>query len=193
MKPRRLLSRTSVSGYNRGMIQPKRVFELLILPSIWAMLVFAALQTKRLVAGPELSVCGPWGCGPETGALLAMHSLWLAVLGPPLIYFPLRMNLTCRSIYRLAMGLVAFGAVGMLITIAWQWLVWLPRAGVWSKDYIWQRCGFAIATMVDLPLIPAVILGGVLCCFSAVRAETRRCKIRTAENSSNDKKVVSDG
>lgn len=175
------------------MIPPKRVVELLILPTLWGMLVFVALQTKLLVPGPELSICGPWGCGPETGALLAMHSLWLAVLVPPLIYFPLRMNLSCKSIYRLAMGLVAFGAVGMSTIIAWQWLVWLPRAGAWSKDYIWQRCGFVIATMVDFPLIPAVILGGVLCCFSAVRAKARRCKIRTAKNSSNDKKVVSVG
>ena len=39
---------------------------------------FGALQLGRLELGH--SICGPWGCGPPTEALLAMHCFWLVSL-----------------------------------------------------------------------------------------------------------------
>lgn len=53
-------------------------------------------------------------------------------------------------------------AMDTIAIVAWQWLVWLPQAGAWSKDYIWQRCGFAVVTAVDWPLIPLLLLSGIL-------------------------------
>jgi predicted permease len=94
---------------------------------------------------------------------------------------------------RIAVGLFTAGIVGVLTIIAWQWLIWLPNASTWSKDYIWQRCGFAIVTSVDFPLIPAVILGIILAGVNMARERRRRIAIRSLANPSEDKEAVSVG
>lgn len=175
------------------MIRPQRLLELVVLPVVWAVFVFAALQTNGLISEADYSVCGPWGCGPEIGALVAMHATWLAVAGPPLIYFSHRANLSSKWMRRIAVGLFTAGIVGVLTIIAWQWLIWLPNASTWSKDYIWQRCGFAIVTSVDFPLIPAVILGIILAGVNMARERRRRIAIRSLANPSEDKEAVSVG
>lgn len=146
-----------------------RIGEIIVLPIAWAALVLGSLQTKLLVSASAHSVCGPWGCGPETSALVAMHAGWLAVIGPPLVYFPLRLKWTSSAIRRMSLGLFSAGLSGVLAIVVWQWLVWLPQAGAWSKDYIWQRCGFAVVTAVDWPLIPLLILSGILWIITAFR------------------------
>lgn len=146
-----------------------RIGEIIVLPIAWAALVLGSLQTKLLVSASAHSVCGPWGCGPETSALVAMHAGWLAVIGPPLVYFPLRLKWSSSAIRRMSLGLFSAGLSGVLAIVAWQWLVWLPQAGAWSKDYIWQRCGFAVVTAVDWPLIPLLILSGILWIITAFR------------------------
>jgi len=146
-----------------------RIGEIIVLPIAWAALVLGSLQTKLLVSASAHSVCGPWGCGPETSALVAMHAGWLAVIGPPLVYFPLRLKWSSSAVRRMSLGLFSAGLSGVLAIVAWQWLVWLPQAGAWSKDYIWQRCGFAVVTTVDWPLIPLLILSGILWIITAFR------------------------
>ena len=146
-----------------------RIGEIIVLPIAWAALVLGSLQTKLLVSASAHSVCGPWGCGPETSALVAMHAGWLAVIGPPLVYFPLRLKWSSSAVRRMSLGLFSAGLSGVLAIVAWQWLVWLPQAGAWSKDYIWQRCGFAVVTAVDWPLIPLLILSGILWIITAFR------------------------
>jgi mannose/fructose/N-acetylgalactosamine-specific phosphotransferase system component IIC len=175
------------------MIRPQRLLELGVLPVIWAVFVFAALQTKGIVSEAEHSVCGPWGCGPEIGDLVAMHAAWLAVVGPPLIYFSYKANLSSKLLRRIAVGLFAVGILGMLTVIAWQWLIWLPSASTWSKDYIWQRCGFVIVTSVDFPLIPAVILGMVLAGVNLAREWRRGVAMRSRVTPSEEREAVSIG
>jgi len=48
---------------------------------------------------------------------------------------------------------------GVFAIIAWQWIIWLPQADEWSKQYIWQRSGFAVATAVDFPLLQLTAIG----------------------------------
>jgi len=38
-------------------------------------------------------------------------------------------------------------------------IVWLPQAGEWSKQYFWQRCGFAVAAAIDFPLLQLTAIG----------------------------------
>ena len=169
----KLHEQTTISLHSDLGNHPKTKFyrfgEIMLLPIAWAALVLGSLQTKLLVSASAHSVCGPWGCGPETSALVAMHAGWLAVIGPPLVYFPLRLKWSNSAIRRLSLGLFAAGLSGVLAIVAWQWLVWLPQAGAWSKDYIWQRCGFAVVTAVDWPLIPFLILSGLLWIITAFR------------------------
>lgn len=152
-----------------------RLGEILLLPIGWAGLVLGSLQSKLLVSASAHSVCGPWGCGPETSALVAMHLGWLAVIGPPMIYLPMRLKWSKAAIRRLSLALFVAGLVGVLAIVIWQCLVWLPKAGPLAKDYFWQRCGFVVATAVDWPLIPLLILSGVL--FSAAALRPKKTSI----------------
>jgi hypothetical protein len=143
--------------------------EIFLLPLAWAAVVLGSLQSKLLFSGPDHLVCGPWGCGPETSALVAIHTAWLAIIGPPLVYLPLRLKLQSASIRRLSVGLFAVGLAGVLGIVAWQWLVWLPQAGPGSKNYIWQRCGFVVVTAIDWPLIQLLVLSPSLWIIAAIR------------------------
>ncbi|QDV23395.1 hypothetical protein [Aureliella helgolandensis] len=140
----------------RGML---RNFELLGLPLLWGVAVYGAISLQNLAVADEHTICGPWGCGPATGALLAMHIGWLAVLGPPLLYLPGRIGLSPQAVRRLGGTLVTVGVLGVTSIVAWQWLVWLPNSGDWSRSYIWQRCGFAVAIAIDWPLVQLTLLG----------------------------------
>ena len=153
-----------------------RLCEIVLLPIAWAAIVLGSLQSKLLVSASAHSVCGPWGCGPETAALVAMHAGWLAVIGPPLFYFPIRLKWQRAAYHRLSLGLFASGLAGVLAIVAWQWLVWLPQAGPGSKDYIWQRCGFAVVTTVDLPLLQFLLVAVLLWATAALGERTARTR-----------------
>ncbi len=136
-----------------------RMAELLGLPLLWALGVYGALSLQHSTLANDHAICGPWGCGPTTSALIAMHVGWLAVLAPPIIFFPFRIHLGCKHTQCLSVCLVVVGLVGMTAIVAWQWLFWLPQAGESSRPYIWHRCGFAIATAVDWPLAQFFLIG----------------------------------
>lgn len=144
------------------------LIELIVLPLIWGTGILGAIQLQHADIGGEHSICGPWGCGPPTGALLAMHVGWLAVLGLPLLYLPFRLRISRVWVNRLAAILIAAGLLGVVAIIAWQWLVWLPQAGQWSREYIWQRCGFAVAAAVDFPFVQLVAIGLLLTVSNAL-------------------------
>jgi hypothetical protein len=155
-----------------------RLSEIVLLPIAWAALVLGSLQSKLLVSVSAHTVCGPWGCGPETPALVAIHSGWLAFIGPPLIFFPLRLKWPNATIRSLSFCFLAAGLVGILAIVAWQWLIWLPQADPGSINYIWQRCGFAVITAVDWPLIPLLILSGILWGISSLQPKESLALIR---------------
>lgn len=131
----------------------RRLIELTTVPLFWGVLILGALQAKHLVSASKHSICGPWGCGPTTDSLLAIHLGTLAIICPPLIFLPLRLGLAKRSISRMALALLILGVGGIAVIVAWQWFVWLPQSSTWARSYIWQRCGFAILTAVDLPFL----------------------------------------
>lgn len=146
-----------------------RAAELLGLPLLWGAGVYGAISLQNVAIANEHTICGPWGCGPATGALLAMHVGWLAVLGPPLLYLPHRMGLSSTLVRRFSGTMFSLGIIGIAAIVAWQWLVWLPKAGEWSRPYIWQRCGFAIVTAVDWPFIQLTLVGAALFLLNRVR------------------------
>lgn len=139
-----------------------RICEMFALPLLWGGGVYGAISLQDLAVADAHTICGPWGCGPTTGPLLAMHVGWLALLGPPLLYLPGRIGLSSKFVGWLSAALVATGLIGITAIVAWQWLVWLPKSGDWSREYIWQRCAFAVAIAIDWPLIQLTLLGTTL-------------------------------
>ena len=91
-----------------------------------------------------------------------MHVGWLALLAPPFLVLPKRIGLSHKAIQRFSSAIVLVGLSGVFAIVAWQWIIWLPQAGEWSKQYIWQRCGFAVATAIDFALLQLTAIGTAL-------------------------------
>jgi hypothetical protein len=144
---------------------------LVLVPLAWAAMVVAALRTKALFPEDEYSVCGPWGCGPEAGALVAMHAVWLVLLAPPILYLPCQLHWPSKVLRWVSSGMFAGSLVGILAIVVWQWIFWLPQAGEIGPNYIWQRCGYAIVTTVDWPLMPTLILSSVAWLIVMIRSK----------------------
>lgn len=149
-----------------------RLIELTLLPVIWAGLILGALRANGLFSDSAYSVCGPWGCGPPTNSLLAVHLGWLAAIAPPAIYIAWRLPFSGRTIRRFAYGLMFVGLVGLSSIVAWQWFVWLPGTNESFRPYIWQRCFFALATAIDLPFAQIVLTSIGLCLVGKGSSET---------------------
>jgi hypothetical protein len=149
-----------------------RLIEIVGFAAFWAAAVYGALGVQHWIGSGKHSICGPWGCGPPTGSLVSLHLGWLAAIGPPLIYLPLRLKLSRRWAGRIALSSIVLGAVGLLSIVSWQWFVWLPQASQWSREYIWQRCGFVVATTVDFPLVQLLVAGLLLWILVALRSRS---------------------
>ena len=129
---------------------------------IWGVLLLAALSMHDMSYLDRHSVCGPWGCGPPTNALLAMHVGWCAAIWPPLFYFPWRLKWAPQRVRTIGAALFTLGVIGLLGTVTWQWVVWLPDASRSARTYFWHRCGFSILVITDWPLMQATIGGALL-------------------------------
>ncbi|APZ96489.1 hypothetical protein [Fuerstiella marisgermanici] len=138
-----------------------RILEFSVMPIIWGGIVLSALSMHDMRGFGQHSVCGPWGCGPPTNALLAIHIGWAAAIWPALFYLPWRLSFTRNTVKTIVLSLTVSGLIGLLTITAWQWIVWLPNASEWARSYIWHRCGFAILTAADWPFLQ-LLGGGIL-------------------------------
>ncbi|TWU24304.1 hypothetical protein Pla52o_22310 [Novipirellula galeiformis] len=136
-----------------------RVIECLLVPLIWYGGVLAALSVHGNVLVNDHSLCGPWGCGPTSDALLAVHLAWFAAIWPPLLYIPWRRSWDRNVTARIGLGLVSISLTMIVGVCAWQWLVWRPETSEFLRGYIWQRCGFVLANASDWPLVQSFGIG----------------------------------
>ncbi len=128
----------------------------------WAATLLAALSIANLPGEWGHSVCGAWGCGPPTQALVCCHLAWLVLLTPvALMVGPLN-QVPTPSRHRL--GKLLFLAAGLLIlgVVVHQRVTWWPAASEWQRNFFWQRCGFVIVTSVDIPMLQLLTVGLVM-------------------------------
>ncbi|MFQ5731007.1 MAG: hypothetical protein ACE5KM_03520 [Planctomycetaceae bacterium] len=140
---------------------------------IWVLTMFGALQIRAIpdeAFGSSHSVCGPWGCGPPTKALVTMHAFWFAALLPPVVFAALRWPV--RVGRWLGAALIVAGMTGLLGVAAWEYAHWWRLVGESQRQYAGQRYLFALATLVDAPIVPA-LLGGVTVMGIAVTRNRR--------------------
>lgn len=154
-----------------------RLSELTIVPLLWAGGILAALSSRGLIISDDHSICGPWGCGPSTDALMAVHLAWVAAIWPPLLFLPWRLGWRREAISRLGALLAIGGLAGVSAIFMWQWVVWRPNASELIRPYTWQRCGFVLAGAVDWPIIQVLVAGLALW----VHAVPRRMKSSSQE------------
>ena len=133
------------------------ISRLLLVP-VWIAAVWGTLQIHRLDLQLGHSVCGPWGCGPPTEALLGYHGFWTLMFLPPAI--GLGFYLSAQTARRVGIAVLMFGALAILIHVGVDGVSHANRVG--STEYAAQRALFKLVTSVDLPMIPTILAGGLL-------------------------------
>lgn len=128
---------------------------------VWLLTLVALLKLGDYFLDDNYALCGPWGCGPSTGSILAVQLAWTVALLPPLwIVASWIGNVTRQRVF--AVGLLSLGLVGLVFNALWQWLVWLPEVGPWGQPYLWQRIGYTVLTWVEYPMLQLVVAGFLL-------------------------------
>ncbi len=108
----------------------------------------------------EHTVCGPWGCGAPPPALLACHGFWLLLFGPATLYAARR--LPPATVWRLGAGLCGLAGAGLVAVAVWQAFAWWPNVDQSLHQYAVQRYLFVLATLVDVPVLEALLAGVTL-------------------------------
>lgn len=145
------------------MEKPVSGWRTIMLTAAWGGALFGVLQLYRLPNDPNHSVCGPWGCGPPVQALAACHGFWLVLFSLPTLLLCRRLD--SATIRWTGLLLFACGILGLAGIAVWEGTHWWPRAGELQRHYIVQRYLFAVATLVDVPVVEIVLAG--LACFGA--------------------------
>jgi hypothetical protein len=126
---------------------------------VWAGSLLAALSIRDLPGDWGHSICGAWGCGPPLQALLAYHLAWLVVLAPPAAVL-VHSALVPAHILRRSGALLCVVAVFFVAAVViYQRVAWWPSASEWQRGFFWHRCGFVLATAIDIPVAQVLLLG----------------------------------
>ena len=136
------------------------------------------LQAHRLTFLSEHSVCGIWGCGAPTEALVAYHGFWFVLIVPAAVLGGRR--LPVQRLRQVGLALAVLGVVGIAGVMAWAAVDWLREASGFQRQYTVQRCLFVFANLSDIPLLQ-VTVGGVACYSIAVVRGCKRQRAATTE------------
>jgi hypothetical protein len=137
---------------------PRIAFGLLV----WTMSLFGVLQVGHITGHGlhQHSICGPWGCGPPTAALVGWHGFWLLLAGPP-VGFAVHAWPAWR-LRNLGLTFFAAGLVLLVGTGICEAMTWLPKIANGEPSCFVQRYLFSVVTMTDVPVIPVTLSGIVL-------------------------------
>lgn len=155
----------------------------------WAGALFGVLRIG-LASGHGLhehSLCGPWGCGPPTSALVGWHGFWLLLAGPPVGFVVYAWP--ARRMRNLGVALSVASVLVLLGVGIWEAATWLPKISPGEPTYMVQRYLFSVITMTDVPTIPLTLSGLVL--LIAWRTKIRRQRITETENDFSAETTVS--
>ncbi len=130
--------------------------------AVWGLAIAACLSVARLPGDWGHSICGPWGCGPPLQALAACHAAWLALLLPPAVILARRQWPTPRAVARLGVLLVCAAIVALGVMLVRQRLEWWDAVQPGQRDFFWRRCGFVVATTIDIPVVQLLLAGAYL-------------------------------
>lgn len=128
----------------------------------WMGSLYAALSLRHLDLPHGLTVCGPWGCGGSTEDLLAVHTAWGVMLAPPTVFLVSRKGKLGRWNCRFGAIALFLAAAGLMAIALHTLFLWLPAAPEDMHGYHWQRFGFVVVNMVDLPLLQMAVAGSVV-------------------------------
>lgn len=160
------------------------LWTLLVALPIWAAALYGTLNIHTLPASWAHSICGPWGCGPPTEALVACHGFW-CVLGLPIAAI-VAARLDPRQLPRLAGVLLGLGVLGIVAIGIWEGVTWLPHAAEHQRGYFLQRWMFSIATRVDFPIFQTLLAGVLVLAWSRFTRATSNVAAANSEQIDDD-------
>jgi hypothetical protein len=140
--------------------------------ALWLGAALASLMLAVVPYDPGEVLCGVWGCLPPLPALVAMHSLWFVALGGTVWavgrWFP-----STLRVFGLVLMLVALGtAATMVAPDLDRWLTGLPE----EYQRFWlRRIAYRLATLSDVPIVQAAIVGLLCVTFGKPRAAEASC------------------
>jgi len=131
----------------------------------WGLAAYGVLSLNRLPPLYVHALCGPWGCLPSLWSLLAMHGFWMLVFVPAgagmvRSFGPSRLR-------KVGGGMAAIGAGFTLLILGHAAISWLVEAAPGDRLYAVPRALMALAMQVDVPAIPALVVG--LACWAVGR------------------------
>ncbi len=129
----------------------------MVLLVAWVMALYGTLQIHQLPGNWGHGICGSWGCGPPTQALVACHGFWFVfIAGPSGLALQKWSGGTLRGV---SIALTAVGALALLVIGVQDMLSWLPTVAQSIERYSIQRYLFRVITLVDLPVVPLLLAG----------------------------------
>src|SRR5262245_53731775 len=133
----------------------------------WSGLTYGVLSLRLLPGDYTHQFCGPWGCLPPLQALVAMHGFWIVVVAPPTAWAIRTYQPRARRV--IGFSLMALGALGIGIVVAWESWTWTHRYGAAWRNYLPQRLLAATITTTDAPLLE-ILAAGIAVSIAARRA-----------------------
>lgn len=125
--------------------------------ALWGAALAAVLRMSGISLPADHGICGPWGCGPPVGALIACHGFWVILLLPPMVL--LSHHVSAQTRHRLGLLLTLAGIAALSVIGVWEWHHWYAVASAWQRKYLLQRYLFSVATLVDVPVIQVTMVG----------------------------------
>lgn len=116
--------------------------------------MLGALQVERIPLGHSL--CGAWGCGPPSEALLAMHLFWLSAIMPPALLAIGYLNRTPKFWFwsgLVLLGITSAGLIGLLVNDL------STNKFYYEAGYGWQRYGLSLLSLVEVPILQTMLVG----------------------------------
>jgi len=126
---------------------------------MWGLTLWGVLQLSNAPVLHSHSVCGVWGCGPPTNALLACHLGWLVFLLPVLPLtrsFGQQFPWTSRAVLSSFIVLSVFGVLAVGLN---DLIFWYPVASEAARGYFMRRWAFSMITQTDVPMLELFAVG----------------------------------
>lgn len=127
---------------------------------LWGAALLATLSLAHITSTKLPSICGPWGCGPPTEALVAVHLSWLVVLLPPAMWIWRRPAIQSLGRWLWLVWLVPPLVVGGVA--AYEAWTWWPRVSDSLHVYFPKRVAFSLVATTDVPLLSILLLAMIL-------------------------------
>ena len=127
---------------------------------LWGLASWLVLGLHDATFAGEHSICGPWGSGPTIPALLAAHGFWLVTLVPLACWG--RSSLPASRAIVLGRTPLGLSAGGIAAVATWELAHWPTAELAELRAYRFQQVFFALATLVEVPLIQGLIAGMIL-------------------------------